>query len=596
MLKAAADLTPRQLQKQRKKWRDNSNRYNKNKRTIQNILNDTPPSDDMDEINPINLQPQPSSRVLPQKHESQGHHPQTSTQKHKKSHKLRDKLKKTQKILDEKKKELNSLKKKIKRMEQHRASVLLASQAKRRRENRLKQGNRNKKSKMVDHVKVFLHRDDVSTVINGKTGEIRKAGQIYRKRFLTDTIENLHKKFLSENPNLKVSRSQFFKLRPFWIVRPKVTDRETCACKIHENFASKVKTLHQIGLINTMSTSDFVALSVCDKGNMECMYGRCEACKDRAFPVIVDPTTKNNIVSWSEWVTRSIPMKKKMQNSTTTEFEMKTTILEKKVATIEKLTELTKSDLPRFCTHLYNIGHQFTRLKQLKETLTENDVVVHVDYSENYTCKWSKEIKDTHFGGSHEQVTLHTGVMYFNDGQAESFATVSDSLQHDAVATWAHLEPVLEDIRASHPQAKNIHFLSDGPTSQYRNKVAFYLASTVPFMKGFKTVTWNFTEASHGKGAPDGVGGALKNLADRLVAYGTDIPNAAALLENLSSQSTVKLFKVTEENITKCGELVAPSLKSVPGTLKVHQVSIIYLNKNYNFKHFERLIIIINIM
>lgn len=172
--------------------------------------------------------------------------------------------------------------------------------------------------------------------------------------------------------------------------------------------------------------------------------------------------------------------------------------------------------------------------------------------------------------------------MYFSGRQAESFAAASGSLKHDAVATWAHLDPVLDHIRASRPLAKNIHFLSDGPTSQYRNKTAFYLASTVPFMKGFETATWNFTEASHGKGAPDGVGGALKNLADRLVAYGTDIPNAGALLENLSKQSSVRLFEVTEENIAKCGELVAPSLKSVPGTMKVHQISTLLLHVHTN--------------
>ncbi|KAI4893799.1 hypothetical protein NFI96_020780, partial [Prochilodus magdalenae] len=31
---------------------------------------------------------------------------------------------------------------------------------------------------------------------------------------------------------------------------------------------------------------------------------------------------------------------------------------------------------------------------------------------------------------------------------------------------------------------------------------------------GFTAGTWNFFEASHGKGAPDGVGGALKRRAD----------------------------------------------------------------------------------
>jgi hypothetical protein len=95
----------------------------------------------------------------------------------------------------------------------------------------------------------------------------------------------------------------------------------------------------------------------------------------------------------------------------------------------------------------------------------------------------------------------------------ESFASLSACLQHDATATWAHLDPVLRNIREAHPNARNIHFISDGPTSQYWN-INFYLASTVPFVRGLKHVTWNFTEVSHGKGSPDEVGGALINLVD----------------------------------------------------------------------------------
>lgn len=55
---------------------------------------------------------------------------------------------------------------------------------------------------MGDHIKVFLHRDDFFTVTNGKTGEVKKPGQIYRKRFLTDTVEDLTLTvFLSTGPS-----------------------------------------------------------------------------------------------------------------------------------------------------------------------------------------------------------------------------------------------------------------------------------------------------------------------------------------------------------------------------------------------------------
>lgn len=60
---------------------------------------------------------------------------------------------------------------------------------------------------------------------------------------------------------------------------------------------------------------------------------------------------------------------------------------------------------------------------------------------------------------------------------------------------------------------------------------------------------WNFTKTSHGKGAPGGVGGALKNLADRIISYSTSIPNAETLFEQLKLNSSVRLFKITEEDI-----------------------------------------------
>ncbi|XP_038124838.1 uncharacterized protein LOC119772465 [Cyprinodon tularosa] len=209
----------------------------------------------------------------------------------------------------------------------------------------------------------------------------------------------------------------------------------------------------------------------------------------------------------------------------------------------------------------------------MKDSLADDAVAIHIDYSENYSCKYAREIKETHFGTGNDQVTLHTGVIYLSRDRVEAFASLSACLQHDAVATWAHLDPVLKHIRKKYPEAYNIHFISDGPTSQYRNKSCFYLASTVPFMHGFKSVTWNYTEASHGKGAPDGVGGALKNLADRIVSYGTSIPNADSLYDQLKVNSSVTLFKVSEEKIKASSELMPPNQKVVPGTLKIHQLT-----------------------
>ncbi len=100
-------------------------------------------------------------------------------------------------------------------------------------------------------------------------------------------------------------------------------------------------------------------------------------------------------------------------------------------------------------------------------------------------------------------------------------------------------------------------FFSDGPSTQYRQKGNFYLFCTKLQQYEFQTGTWNFLEASHGKGAPDG-----KRTADRLVSHGKDIPNAELLFGALLDvQMSVKLFYISEENIDE-------AVKSMPNNLQ----------------------------
>lgn len=110
---------------------------------------------------------------------------------------------------------------------------------------------------------------------------------------------------------------------------------------------------------------------------------------------------------------------------------------------------------------------------------------------------------------------------------------------------------------------------------QYKQKGNFYLLSKEPFKKGFKDISWNFFEASHGKGDPDGVGTTLKRSADKIVRHGGDIPNAEAMFHKLRNLGTsVELFLVREEDVErKVQEIMdAPLLVPVKGTMKINQV------------------------
>lgn len=62
-------------------------------------------------------------------------------------------------------------------------------------------------------------------------------------------------------------------------------------------------------------------------------------------------------------------------------------------------------------------------------------------------------------------------------------------------------------------------------------------------------MTWNYSEAGHGKGAPDGVGGTLKKICDRIVSQNNDVANFE------------QFFKTVTENVKKIQVLTIDSAK-----------------------------------
>lgn len=140
----------------------------------------------------------------------------------------------------------------------------------------------------------------------------------------------------------------------------------------------------------------------------------------------------------------------------------------------------------------------------------DNECLIHIDFSENYVAKLANAISSAHIGASQNQITLHTGVYYVGSSSTvNSFCGLSDSLEHGPAAIWEYINALIDDIKLHHPSVDTLHFYSDGPTTQYRQKGNFYKFSTVVHTKGFSNATWNFSEAGHGKGTPDGVGAAL---------------------------------------------------------------------------------------
>ncbi len=94
---------------------------------------------------------------------------------------------------------------------------------------------------------------------------------------------------------------------------------------------------------------------------------------------------------------------------------------------VKKIIEDTQDNLELFHTLLHKFKRHMFNINQQKKRSKEK-AVIHIDFSENYTCKYSSEIQAVHFGSSHQQATLHTGVLYIcGEKEPICVSTVSPS-------------------------------------------------------------------------------------------------------------------------------------------------------------------------
>jgi hypothetical protein len=57
------------------------------------------------------------------------------------------------------------------------------------------------------------------------------------------------------------------------------------------------------------------------------------------------------------------------------------------------VSDLEHSLKPKITKHLFNIQNQFKYYQQLKQELTDNECLIHIDYAENYVGKYHEEIQ-----------------------------------------------------------------------------------------------------------------------------------------------------------------------------------------------------------
>lgn len=422
--------------------------------------------------------------------------------------------------------------------------------------------------KYAQELKAFFKREDVSQPTAGKNECITRNKNKMQKRYLTEPLYKLHKKYRAEGG--RASFQTFCRFRPFFVVHPKIQDRNTCACIKHTNILFKTIALKRLGVLQSSNLVDILKEVTCST-SFQCFYSECLDCKNK-IPTLNSTIDTSLPIQWQQWKiithTYTKVTKGKCEEKQTKKYAK---IIVKD--TVDNLIKEFLKDLKQFKIHHYNVNHQYQSWKKCIKNLEDDEVVLVCDFSENFACKQAEEIQAVHFGASRNQITLHTSVLYTKNQKPLSICSISPINEHGPGAIWAHLDPIAHYC-TKELKAKKIHVFSDSPATQYRQKNNFYMFQKRCSDYGFQFGTWNFFEASHGKGPADGVGGAIKRQLDSQIAHGHDITDAMEAYEYLKNSNTkVKIFYIHENKVDEMTKMIPNDVVPIQGTMKVHQIA-----------------------
>lgn len=414
------------------------------------------------------------------------------------------------------------------------------------------------RKRRVTRTKEYVHKyfqdDAVSALSPSKNDQIVKSGIKKQKRFLTGTLTYLYKNFCKTSP-IQLSYSTFCKMKPFWVTNQSVTARDTCLCIRCENPRLMCRQLKKLEIVNSSNLDSLTEDEMgCQPIQELCRFRKCVTCCDQM--VEIKEFDGDLECFYEQWISKKEVGRDGVERRRT---------LKEKIycSTLNLVNQFLENVIPDYMQHRGIDWHQKQSMKELKSGLNDDSILLHIDFAENYSCKYSTEVQSIHFGGNRNQVSLHTGVRYWGE-KVQSFCTVSPDLNHSPIAILIHLKPVLEEHCT---EVKNLHFLSDAPATQYRNKYMFaiLISEIIPLFPKLASLTWNFSESGHGKGAADGVGATLKRTADRIVSHNQDVSNfqefSKIVVDEIKGIKITLIPSVTDEELEKKIKLASLPVK-----------------------------------
>ena len=247
-----------------------------------------------------------------------------------------------------------------------------------------------------------------------------------------------------------------------------------------------------------------LAKIICNPPLPECYLGECEVCPGvmTLKEELITSLDENDVdqVVYKQWVSTD------------------RTTLEAYCASTEDFVEIFCEKLELLCSHSFIACEQASFYSRWKENMQPGEILVTVDFSENYAFILQDAAQGFHWNNS--QATLHPFIAYYIDSGDLchlSYIIISDCLHHDTNAVYLYQKWFIAFLKSFLPiplQPKKMIYFSDGAASQYKNRKNFVNLCYHKDDFGI-SAEWHFSATSHGKGACDGLGGTVKRLAAR---------------------------------------------------------------------------------
>jgi hypothetical protein len=263
---------------------------------------------------------------------------------------------------------------------------------------RKKTPRKSRRNLIVDKlVRDFYVRDDNSRLSSGKK-EVKmvKNHGPEQLRYLSDFKGNLFLKFSAEFPQ-KCKLAKFYSLCPTFVIRAK--SNKQCLCQRCTNLELLIHALWTNGYIISYNKGLLLTAITCAnaKDPYSCAIRTCEDCH-ALFGHDPSRVQTGQVVSYSAWERNA------EKNGTF--------CIEKRATAAEALCEFERQ-LSVYAGHQFRINAFYAHQRTLRASLSDMEAIIHIDFSENWSCRRAMEVQAAHFGGSHAQVTIHQGIIYF---------------------------------------------------------------------------------------------------------------------------------------------------------------------------------------